>query len=74
MAAGMTSYTAVFEVEAFQAWGELDTACFQEEPENLSSRLDQLPEQLYTRGKDSQARAKRENDKQANSSGLKFGD
>ena len=38
-ATGMTPYKAMFGVEAFTAWEEVDRACLEEEPTSLATRL-----------------------------------
>lgn len=57
-ATGMSPYKAVFGIEACEAWGEVDRACFNEEPESLANRLGLLHRQLLSKGKESRARAK----------------
>lgn len=49
-AAAGTSLKALLGVEDFQAWGELDTACFQYKSESLSSIFEQLRRELYSKG------------------------
>lgn len=70
----MTAFKAVFGVEAFQAWNEFDAACFDEEPDSLSDRLGLLHQQLYSRGRESRAQAKKEYDKRVNPVESEIGD
>lgn len=42
----MSPYKALFGTEAFEAWGEVDMACIDEEPEGLAQRLAMLHQHL----------------------------
>lgn len=52
-ATGMTPFKAVFAVEDFQAWSEVDASYFDDKPDSLPNRLALLHRQLYSRGRDS---------------------
>lgn len=62
-ATGMASFEAVFGIETFQAWNDIDAACFDDKPDILAKRLALLHRQIYSRSRESLARAKREYDK-----------
>ena len=65
-ATGMTPYKAVFGVDAFEAWGEVDRACFDDEPDSLAERLSLLHKELLSKAGVSRKRAKAQYDKRLN--------
>ena len=73
-ATGMTPYKAVFEIDAFEAWGEVDRACFDDEPESLAQRLALLQRQLLSKGRVSRSRAKTQYDRRVNPELYEVGD
>ena len=70
----MTPYKAMFGVEAFEAWGEVDRDCMEDEPESLAKRLSLLHKQLLSKGKVSRGRAKKQYDKKVNPVEYSVGD
>lgn len=60
-------------VEAFQAWIEVNAACFNEESEDLASHLELLYRQFYDRGRQLRSKAKGYYDRKVNSVGSRDG-
>lgn len=58
----------------FEAWGEVDRACFDDEPESLAQRLALLHRQLLSKGKVSRSRAKTQYDRRVNPELYEVGD
>ena len=73
-ATGMTPYKAEFGIDAFEAWGEVDRACFDDEPEIIAQRLALLHRQLLSKGRVSRSRAKTQYDRRVNSELYEVGD
>ena len=70
----MTPYKAMFGVEAFTAWGEVDRGCLEEEHDSLADRLALLHKQLLSKAGVSRARAKKQYDKRVNPEVYRIGD
>lgn len=73
-ATGMTPYQAMFGIEAFEAWGEVDIDFAEEEPESLACRLSELHKQLLSRARKERTRAKLQYDKAVKEVRFKVGD
>lgn len=73
-ATGMTPYKAVFGVEPFEAWGELDLDRVVRVPESLAQSLAVLHRQLLGKALISKARAKVPYDKNVNPISYDVGD
>lgn len=73
-ATGMTPYKAMFGAEAFEAWGEVDRTCFEDETDSLAKRLALMHQQLLRKGKKSRARAKKQFDRKVNPEEYEVGD
>lgn len=73
-ATGMTNFKAIFDMDAFKAWEELDSVSFDEEPTNLSNLLDFLHRQLRKKVHLSGPWAKKEYYKKFNPLKFKKGD
>lgn len=65
-ATGMSPYKAVFGIDAFEAWAELDIDRVMGEPEGLAGELAALHKQLISTGKKARARGKKQYDKTIN--------
>lgn len=73
-ATSMTPYKAVFGVDAFEVWGEVDRACFDDEPDSLAERLSLLYKKLLKKAGVSRKMAKAQYDKRLNPERYKEGD
>lgn len=62
-ATGMTPYQAMFGIEAFEAWGDVDVQFAEYEPESLASRLSNLHKHLLSRAQKARSNAKAQYDK-----------
>lgn len=57
-----TQYKFMLVIEAFEAWGEVDTACLRNEAEDLAERLYSVHKHLLQKGRRSRGSAKKEYD------------
>lgn len=65
-ATGTTPFKAIFGIDAFEAWGQVDQSCFEEEPDSLAERLAVLHKQLLCKGMDARGKANKAYDRKVN--------
>ena len=73
-ATGITPFEAMFGIEAFEAWGEMDLQASEVEAEDLPKRLAALHRVLLSRAKCARSRGKNQYDKIVNETAYSIGD
>ena len=73
-ATGMTPFEAMFGIQAFEAWGEVDLEGVEEESEDLPKRLAALHKTLLSRGRNARLRGKTQYDKVVHETVFNVGD